>query len=250
MSKAAFAEYAAAKLEIIGDVEYVETTQFPNQWGMMSKQYHTAENRYYQDFVYKIDTALETQPEYGRKLAEVIRATTDDFSKLSDYEKYILDRGFEFKTEEELKAGYDRAWKCRHGILLTETEFIIEAGKFYEPVTLKKVYAALVGMVEQKKMQASDIYTYARFKWCLRNPEAIVAYQSERDKWEVNNCGTEVSESEAKEAINSEWGFEKGLVQIIGTPYYDATDYQFIRFDCGHMTWLWKNGDLYQVYAV
>lgn len=31
---------------------------------------------------------------------------------------------------------------------------------------------------------------------------------------------------------------------------YDAlADYQFIRFDCAHMTWLWKNGNLYQVYS-
>ncbi|MGP8313309.1 hypothetical protein ACG0Z4_20855 [Enterocloster aldenensis] len=331
MDKATFAEYEAAKFEIIGGVEYKEETQFPNQWGMMSKQYHTAENgnfyesmdpntgivefwsdkhpesRYYQDYVCKKDTAPEEkmtaepqpeaaqedkpesitfcemnkrsggceecpnryvckdstiqaeepqpaaepepQPEYGSKLAEEIRTNTDDFSKLSDYEKFILDRGFEFKTEEELKAGYDRAWKCGHGVLLTEAEFVIEAGKYYEVETLKKVYAALVGMVEQKKMRASEIYTYARFKWCLRNPEAIVAYQRERDEWEVNNCGTEVSEDDAKEAINSEWGFEKDRVQIIGTPYYDATDWQFIRFDCGHMTWLWKNGNLYQVYA-
>lgn len=219
MAKATFTEYEAAKFEIIGGVEYEEETQFPNQWGMMSKQYHTAENgnfyesmdpntgivefwsdkhpesRYYQDYVYKKDTAPEDkpesitfcemykesgceecpnrfvckdstvqaeepqpeaepepQPEYGKKLAEEIRTTTDDFSKLSDYEKFILDRGFEFKTDEELKAGYDRAWKCRHGVLLTEAEFVIEAGKYYEAETLKKVYAALVGMVEQKKM--------------------------------------------------------------------------------------------------
>lgn len=287
MAKATFAEYEAAKLEIIGGVEYREETQFPNQWGMLSKQYHTEENgsfyevtdpntgvvefwsdkhpdsRYYQDYNLKRDTAQEEetaaepqpaaepdpQPEYGRKLAEEIRTNTDDFSKLSDYEKFILDRGFEFKTDEELKAGYDRAWKCGHGILLTEAEFVIEAGKYYEAETLKKVYAALVGMVEQKKMRAGELYSYARFKWCLRNPEAIIAYQRERDKWEVNNCGAEVSEDDAKEAINSEWGFEKDRVQIIGTPYYDATDWQFIRFDCGHMTWLWKNGNLYQVYA-
>lgn len=111
MAKATFAEYEAAKFEIIGGVEYKEETQFPNQWGMMSKQYHTAENgnfyesmdpdtgivefwsdkhpesRYYQDYVYKQAkepqpaAEPEQQPEYGSKLAEEIRTTTEDFSK-------------------------------------------------------------------------------------------------------------------------------------------------------------------------
>lgn len=194
-------------------------------------------------------TEAEPQPEYGSLLAEKIRTETTDFSKLTDYEKFILDRGYEFKTDEELKAGYDRLWKCGHGVLLTEAEFVIEAGKYYEVETLKATYAALCKLVEEKKMRAGEVYSYARFGWCLRNPEAIVAYEEGRDKWEVNNCSTVATEDEAKEAINSEWGFESSRVQIIGTPYYDATDYQFIRFDCGHMTWLWKNGNLYQVYA-
>lgn len=292
MAHITFTEYQAAKLEVIGGVTYTEDSQFPNQWGMMSKQYATIENgnfyetmdpntgvvefwsdkhpesRYYQDYDYKrnpaqeeettaaepqADTApqpeTERQPGYGELLCEKIRTTTADFSKLSEYEKFILDRGYEFKTDEELKAGYDRLWKCGHGVLLTENEFVIEAGKYYEAETLKATYAALCGLVEQKKLRAGEVYSYARFGWCLRNPEAVVAYEEGRDKWEVNNCSTVATEEEAKEAINSEWGFESSRVQIIGTPYYDATDYQFIRFDCGHMTWLWKNGNLYQVYA-
>ncbi len=44
MTHVTFAEYQEAKNEIIGGVEYEEETQFPNQWGMSSKQYHTVEN--------------------------------------------------------------------------------------------------------------------------------------------------------------------------------------------------------------
>jgi hypothetical protein len=44
MTHVTFAEYQAAKNEIIGGVKYEEETQFPNQWGMSSKQYHTVEN--------------------------------------------------------------------------------------------------------------------------------------------------------------------------------------------------------------
>ena len=134
-------------------------------------------------------------------------------------------------------------------ILITEEEFVIEAGKHYEGETLKTVYAALSELVNQKKLRTSEVYAYAHYKWCLRNPEAIIAYQEGHDKWEVNNCDTEVSEDKAKIAVNSEWGFEASRIRVIGTPYYDATDYQFIRFDCAFMTWLWKNGNLYQVYA-
>lgn len=167
----------------------------------------------------------------------------------SDESKFILDRGWEFETEEALKAGYDRLLKCKNDILITEVEFVIEAGKNYDSETLKTVYTALFELVNQKRLRASEVYSYARFKWCLHDAKAIIAYQTEHDRWEVNNCGTEVSEDEAKIAVNSEWGFEASRVRIIGTPYYDATDYQFIRFDCAHMTWLWKNGNLYQVYA-
>lgn len=276
MSKVSFKEYEDAKGEIIYGVEYKEETQFPNQWGMMSKQYSTEENgtfyettdpntgvtefwsdkhpasRYYdprpETDTAPAETTAATLPAYGAALAENIRTNTKDFSKLSHFEKFILDKGWAYKTEETLRAGYDRAWKCSHDILLTESEFITEAGEHYEPEKLKATYAALVGMVEQKKITASEVYRYAYYGWCLRNPEAIIAYEEGRDKWIVNNCATAVSEDEAKMAVNSEWGFEVSRVKVIGTAYYDATDYQYIRFDCAHMTWLWKNGNLYQVY--
>ncbi|MEA5041339.1 MAG: hypothetical protein VB053_02245 [Oscillibacter ruminantium] len=194
-------------------------------------------------------------PGYGEMLAEKIRTTTTDFSKITDFEKFLLDRGWAFKTEEALRAGYDRAWKCSRGILLTEDEFAAEAGmgisdfSQWSEDTAREVYNALAEFAKAGKITASEVYRYAYHKWCLRKPEAIVAYQEGRDKWIVNNCDTEISEDEAKVAVNSEWGFEASRIKIIGTPYYDATDWQFIRFDCAHMTWLWKNGNLYQVYA-
>jgi len=39
-----FTEYQEAKNEILYGVEWKEDTQFPNQWGMMSKQYCTENN--------------------------------------------------------------------------------------------------------------------------------------------------------------------------------------------------------------
>lgn len=179
-----------------------------------------------------------TKPAYGEALAEQLRKTVDT-SKITDFEKFVLDRGYEFKTKEALQNGYDRRWKAAHSIAITESEFITEAQGLYpdnyDVDTLKEVYARLMDLVAAKKLKAGEVYGYANFKWCLRNPDAITAYQAERDRWHVNNCGTEVSKDEAIVAVNAEWGFEASRIKIIGTPFYDATDYQFIRFDCAHI---------------
>ena len=191
---------------------------------------------------------------YGNLLADKIRAETTDFKNLPDYEKFVLDRGFYYDTEETLKAAYDRARKSRHGILITENEFVIEAGKggsntfsqWNEDAT-REVYGKLANFAAAGKITNSDVYHYAYYSWCIRKPEAIVAYQEGRDKWIVNNCAEEITEEAARVKACEEW-FEASRIKIIGTPYYGATDWQFIRFDCAHMTWLWRNGDLNRVY--
>lgn len=186
-------------------------------------------------------------PGYGKILAEKIRETAD-LARLTNFEKFVLDRGWKYNTKEDLKAGYDRAWKCSRNVMLSEEEFIVEAGEGFDPETLKEVHAALVALVRQRKLEASEIYRYAYFNWCLRNPEAIIAYK-DYDRWLVNDCGTEIAEEDAKIRINKVWGFEASRIEIVGTPYYESGDWQFIRFDCACMTWLWKNQTLYQVFA-
>lgn len=171
---------------------------------------------------------------------------------ITDCEKFVHERGWEFKTDDAIKAAFERLCKCKQDVLITQDEFIAEAaprgGEHREEMTIS-VYDALADLVNSGKLKAGEVYQYARFKWCFNNRKAIIAYQTEQDRWEVNNCGTEVSEDRAKVVVNREWGFEVSRIRIIGTPYYDATDYQYIRFDCGYMTWLWKNGSLYHVYA-
>lgn len=184
---------------------------------------------------------------YGDLLAEKIRANAD-LSKLTDYEKFVLDRGFEFGTEASLKAGYDRLWKAKHEILLTKDEFLAEANK-PEDDTAAETYDVLANLVETGKLSAADVYQYARFKWCLRDPDAIVDYQCGRDRWIANNCATDIAEDTARIKVCEEFGFEAIRVKIIGTPYYDATDWNFIRFDCAGRAWLMHNGGLHQVYA-
>jgi hypothetical protein len=48
MKYATFDEFEAAKLEIIYGVDYSEDTQFPNQYGMASKQYTTKDGSFFQ----------------------------------------------------------------------------------------------------------------------------------------------------------------------------------------------------------
>ncbi len=185
---------------------------------------------------------------YGEELTTKIRKSTTDFSKLSDFERFVLDNGYRYETREGLQAGYERRWKSAHDILISLEEFLIEAEKQpSDPAT--DVYNALVDLVEEKKLRPGEVLNYAHFHWCLDTPEAIVAWQTGRDKWTVNNCSTEITEEAALIKICEEWGFETGRTHIIGTPYYDATDYQFIRFNCAHMAWLWQNGNLLQVYC-
>ena len=176
---------------------------------------------------------------------------------MTDYErlqKYIKDNSYKFKTDEELEAAKYRAMKTINGLPLTLSEFVAKATEGgnpanHDPKTLEAVYEKLASLVNRGKAENVDFSGYAGFGWCLRNPEAIICYEvagSDKDRWQVNNCADEITKAEAIIEINREWGFEASRTDIIGIPYYTATDYQYIRFDCAHMTWLWKNGALYQ----
>ena len=165
------------------------------------------------------------------------------------FKEYATEYGWKYKTEEAMRAAYNRAEKASQKVMWTEDDFIEAATTCNtNPETLSKVYAKLVKLVEEKKLSVTDIYQYAGYYWCVKNPKAIVAYKVERNKWEVNNCDSEIFIEKAIFEVNREWGFEASRIKIVGTPYYESTDWQFIRFNCAHMTWLWKNGNLYQVY--
>ena len=192
---------------------------------------------------------------YGLWLDKHIRATKPDPKTWSDYEHWVTSYGSRYDTEEALAAAYARRMKNSQNILVTEEEFVTEActgvcgDVNLRESAARKTYRALAALVECGVMKPSEVYGYACYSWCLRSPEAIVAYQESRDKWHVNNCETKVTAEEAVLAVNREFGFEASRIKIIGTPYYDATDYMFIRFNCAGWAWLWKNGNIYSVYG-
>ena len=87
----------------------------------------------------------------------------------------------------------DRFRKYTNGFLLTEEEFIAEAGENCYTETLGEIYLKLVQLMFQKKIDAGEIYRYARSKRCLqKNPEAIIAYAENKGERITNKFGTEL----------------------------------------------------------
>ena len=242
MKHVSFEEYEAAKAEIIGGVHYIEKSTMEND--VIHKTYSTEENgtfyevndkgrvefwsdkhsesRIYDENERATETDKKAGPGYGDLLAERIRANADA-SKLTDFEKFVLDRGYMFATETDLKAGYDRKWKANHGIALTLEEFTAEAecrGRKLD--TLQEVYRVISEHIKAGRLTAGALMGYAYYAWCLRKPEAIIAYQigtgkdtPVHQKWAVNNCSQEITEAEARVAVCEEFGFE--VIQMAET---------------------------------
>lgn len=169
-------------------------------------------------------------------------------AKDKDYIKFLVDEGWKCKNEADAQIRYSRLRKAMDGIPLTLEEFTAEMEAGSADVVAKQLYNALIPLVAKGALTAFDLYDYARFRWCRNHPEAVIACQTGPHSWEVNTCDTEYQEECAKLWINSEWGFEASRIHIQGTPYYDATDWNFIRFRCGPLNWLMKDGELYQIY--
>lgn len=147
MKHVSFEEYEAAKAEVLYGVQYKESSTL--EGNVIRKTYATEEkgvfyevndggrvefwsdkhpeSRIYDENEQTAKAAAEEPPHYGDLLAQKIRDTTENYNSLNEFERFVLDRGFEFQTETALKAGYDRLWKSRHGILLSEEEFLTEA---------------------------------------------------------------------------------------------------------------------------
>ena len=177
------------------------------------------------------------------QLNALLHCTTDE-----QYKKFLWDRGWEFETEAAVKAAYARMKKAFDGEVLTEEEFLLELEPRDASDMDKQLYNRLRELVEQGALRTGDLYQYAYHKWCFRHPEAVIACEVGRNRWEVNNCCEEITVERARQTINREWGFETNLVEIIGTPYYDATDWNFIQFRCTGVECVMCNDSLYQIY--
>lgn len=164
------------------------------------------------------------------------------------FHAFQRDEGWKYDTEDDIRAAYDRKVKSSQGVPLTEEEFLAELGA-KNTLAGRRLYAKLLPLVETNALRAIDLYQYAHFRWCLHHPEAVIACEIGPKRWTVNNCGEEIATDRAKQIVNKEWGFETCRIEILGTPYYDATDWNFIRFRCGSVEWVMHNDSLNQVYS-
>ena len=87
----------------------------------------------------------QTLPGYGQMLADKLRSNLKGAP--SDLERFILDRGHKYDTQDALEAAYDRKYHADHDVLLTLDEFMAESGKPYDVETLRIVYAKLKGVL-------------------------------------------------------------------------------------------------------
>ena len=170
--------------------------------------------------------------------------------KTSDkkYAKFLSDEGWKYDTEADALAGYARLIKAEQKIPLTWEEFWSELQMEGDLSAAQKLYRILRRHMDNGALNAYELHGYARHRWCVRCPEAVIAYQTGPKCWAVNNCGEAISEERAIQRLNSEWGFEASRIKLLGTPYYDATDWNFIPFRCGRYDWIMQNGDLHQIY--
>lgn len=180
------------------------------------------------------------------ELEQIQKMSQESTDKM--YIAFLRDNGWKYKNEEEAIAAYARMKKSADGVPLSWEEFAAELTAAQSDHLAQQLYTKLLALVDQGALTALELYHYAKFKWCRSHPEAVDAYQTGPKQWAVNNCCEEIPEDRARLLINSEWGFEASRIEILGTPYYESTDWNFIAFRCGPLNWLMKNDDLYKIY--
>ena len=188
--------------------------------------------------------SLEKDEHYGRAEIDRLRNSRIPYDELNAIEKFTFYNGWDYATREALQAAFMRYSKCD---LLTEEEFFAEAG-VQETLCAKETYQILKELAGAGVIDKKQVYWYAHYRWCIEQPEAILAYRGFSSVgWRVNHCAQKVSPEKAIVFLNHEFGFEASRIKIIGTPYYDAEDSHYIRFDCGGIFWLAQDGELFNV---
>lgn len=163
------------------------------------------------------------------------------------YLQFIQDRGWKYMDEDQKQAAYLREILVRHNKILNEEEFIAEAGDKYADAA-RKIYPKLASFARAGMISLRELCNYARHLWCMKNPEALVYVQTGAKRWAVNNCDTEITAERALEIVCREWGFDKTRVLIQPPAYYESTDWNYIRFQCGPLNWVMCNGEIDKAY--
>lgn len=164
------------------------------------------------------------------------------------YLLFVQEVGWKYATEEERHAAYSRELLVRHQKLVNEKEFIAEAGEKYAD-SAAKLYPKLHRMARNGMLSPKQLFNYARHLWCMENPNALVYVRTGKNSWAVNTCEREITSDQAMEIICREWGFDKSKVQIQSPAFYESTDWNYICFQCGPLSWVMQDGTLHQQYS-
>lgn len=172
------------------------------------------------------------------------------FEEYPDY-PYLLflrDKGWKYQKETEKKAAYQREVLVRQNKFLNEEEFLAETGEAYAAAA-KELYPKLRLLAKAEKISPWDLLHYARYLWCMKNPEALCCTQIGSKEWAVNNCDTEITEEQAVKIVCRDWGFDAERVRIQTPAYYESTDWNYICFQCGLQKWIMHNGEIDKIYG-
>jgi hypothetical protein len=97
------------------------------------------------------------------------------------------------------------------------------------------------------KLEAYGYYSKNRtdFNWL---DEMYIGHSQYCPKPEGLTASDIISEEAAKKIINKEFCFEIDKIEICGTPYYYATDFNYITFMVRGYARVFINGDLHDIY--
>lgn len=168
-----------------------------------------------------------------------------------EHVKFLRDEGWKFEGKENLKKAWERREKLKANEMLTWEEFQAEARKdLSDNPEAKAMYSKLASLIRAEKLCASGMLMFTARAWNAKsfNLNAIQTVELDNGKFATNTCMEVVSDDEAKCRVNEEFGFEAGQIKILGIPCYDATDYNFIRFECRGWSWLMMNGQIMQTF--
>jgi hypothetical protein len=217
MKYVTFAEHQAAKNEIIGGVEYREESTFPNQWGMMSKQYSTEENGTF----YEI-----TDPKTG---------ITEFWS-----DKHPTSRYYDGRTREEIIEQY----KAKLAAAAKEKETLEKRIK-----ALRKPTGTNMSQERYTELEkhAVELVGHCDVSTVLTDAEAVLLINKE--------FGFEAGRieilHEAEIDVSEEGSRYVKTAKVPRKPVYAATDWNYIRFNVrtAPATWYYEmiNADLYTV---
>lgn len=163
------------------------------------------------------------------------------------YALFVQEKGWKYADETAREAAYQREIRVRHGKFLNEDEFIAEADVKYAEAA-KVLYPKLNTLAWKGIIRPWTFFDYARYLWCMNNPQALVYVQIGPKDWVINCCDTEINAERATDIVCRNWGFDKERVHILETPYYESTDWNYIRFHCSLQEWIMHDGEIDKVY--